>query len=186
MRRLVLGGLVLVLLSGVAFAATWGQYQGFSIVRVTIDGQTVQSDVPAINFYGRTMVPLRVISETLGVKVTWDQENTTAIVQSGPTYASWNLTTSETLDAIAWARACRSLDRMQLMPSYYHDGGEVGLEIQTPWACVAVDAQLGWQQGIGAFSIERMKEIYSGKLHVWVAKRRGSTSRGWTRACRSQ
>lgn len=58
---------------------------------------------------------------------------------------------------------------MQLMPSYYHESGGVGLEIQTPWAGAAAKTQQDWQQGIGAFNIEGMKKVYSGKLHVWVA-----------------
>jgi hypothetical protein len=44
------------------------------------DGKTVESDVPAQIINGRTMVPLRVLSEGIGAKVDWDNATKTATV----------------------------------------------------------------------------------------------------------
>jgi hypothetical protein len=44
------------------------------------DGKTVESDVPAQIINGRTMVPLRVLSEGIGAKVDWDNATRTATV----------------------------------------------------------------------------------------------------------
>lgn len=68
--------LSLVLTTAVVYAApAWGEYQGNPIVRLVVDGKALDSDVPAMAINGRTMVPLRVITETLGGTVTWDQDN---------------------------------------------------------------------------------------------------------------
>lgn len=48
-------------------------------IRVTIDGATVNFDVPPQAINGRTMVPLRAIFEALGAKVDWVQETQSAV-----------------------------------------------------------------------------------------------------------
>lgn len=48
-----------------------------------VNGQTVPLDVPAQSIGGRTMVPLRFISETLGAKVAWDAADRTVAITSG-------------------------------------------------------------------------------------------------------
>ena len=40
-----------------------------------INGQTVTMDVPAQLINGKTMVPVRFLSENLGYTVEWDDEN---------------------------------------------------------------------------------------------------------------
>lgn len=76
--------LVLVAVAGsVGFAAgsaPWGQYQGYSIVKVIVDGREVSSDVPAVIIDGRTMVPLRLVAESMGRKIEWDQDQFAAKV----------------------------------------------------------------------------------------------------------
>ena len=72
---------VLLLLIGAAgFASMYGFFEGYQIVKVVVDGQEIKGDVPAINFKGRTMVPVRFVSEALGADVTWDATNYTAII----------------------------------------------------------------------------------------------------------
>lgn len=44
------------------------------------EGATVESDVPAEIINGRTMVPLRVLSESIGAEVSWDNDSKTATV----------------------------------------------------------------------------------------------------------
>ena len=40
-----------------------------------INGKTVTMDAPTQIIYGKTMVPVRFISENLGYEVEWDDEN---------------------------------------------------------------------------------------------------------------
>ncbi|RJQ53395.1 MAG: copper amine oxidase N-terminal domain-containing protein [Actinobacteria bacterium] len=168
MKKVLLIVTLIVLLSGIVLASSWGQYQGHPIVRVIVDGRVIQGDVPAINLNGRTMVPLRFVSEALGATVSWDQETYTASIQHGLRY-SWDLTAPEVLDAIAWGKACRRLGRSEVVLPYRYDEGGLAVEILTPWACVAVEVQTLYQQGQSAFNIEGLKRDYSGYLHVWVA-----------------
>lgn len=49
-----------------------GEYEGHSIVNVVVKGQKVNSEVPAINYNGVTLIPLRAASEALGATVYWE------------------------------------------------------------------------------------------------------------------
>lgn len=49
-----------------------------------INGEAISLDSPAILVNGRTMVPVRAISESLGAKVWWDENNNTVVVSSSP------------------------------------------------------------------------------------------------------
>ncbi len=69
--------LLLVFGAGVVMGSIHGTYAGYPVARVEVDGQRVESDVPAIVVDGRTMVPLRAISEAFGADVTWDQSTYT-------------------------------------------------------------------------------------------------------------
>ena len=85
MRRAVVTLVVAVILivAGTALAAgIYGTYKGFNIVKVKVDGREVRGDVPAVNLDGRTMVPLRFVSEALGATANWDQASYTAIISS--------------------------------------------------------------------------------------------------------
>ena len=46
-----------------------------------INGQSVTMDVPARLINGKTMVPLRFLSEELGFTVTWNEETRTAVIE---------------------------------------------------------------------------------------------------------
>lgn len=49
-----------------------GQTMSLRKVGVSYNGQPINSSVPAVLYQSRTMIPLRVISETMGGQVTWD------------------------------------------------------------------------------------------------------------------
>ncbi len=51
-----------------------------------INGQPTLMDVPALLVDGRTMVPLRFISQALGSQVSWDAASTTVQIASEPQY----------------------------------------------------------------------------------------------------
>lgn len=66
-------------LSGTVFAnAVNGLYHGKPIVNLIVEGEKVNSKVPAFIMDGTTMVPIRVITETLGMEVGWEQDAYTA------------------------------------------------------------------------------------------------------------
>lgn len=67
-----------LMLTGVVSAASmWGSYKGNDIIRITSNGSPVKtSDVPAISYNGRTMVPINMLAQ-LGIGYNWDQKNKT-------------------------------------------------------------------------------------------------------------
>ncbi|MGE0493869.1 MAG: copper amine oxidase N-terminal domain-containing protein [Vulcanimicrobiota bacterium] len=52
-----------------------------------VDGRTVYLDVPAATYSGRTMVPLRFISEALGADVVWQSASRTVSITAAPPIA---------------------------------------------------------------------------------------------------
>lgn len=72
-----------------AFASSNDSYQGHPVVKVVIDGNEVQSDVPAILVGGRALVPVRALCEALGIQVEWDAAtNTVKIAHPDATSAA--------------------------------------------------------------------------------------------------
>lgn len=78
-----------------------GRYEASraAVVNLTLDGSPLLSDVPAMVWQSRTMIPVRLVGEKLGAKVTWvdeaDQvilrkENTTIVLTLGSANALVN------------------------------------------------------------------------------------------------
>jgi hypothetical protein len=64
----------ILLVTGVVTASSInGEYKGNPIVKLKSNGQTLDTDVPAILYDGRTMVPISALRQ-LGVKVNWDKK----------------------------------------------------------------------------------------------------------------
>lgn len=77
----------LVFSSGYALASSLhGTFKGFPIVKLFIDGKETNTSVPAIVIDGTTLVPLRVISESLGQEITWDGKSQSVFVGEKPEY----------------------------------------------------------------------------------------------------
>lgn len=74
--------LVLILATGIVFAETSGRTVNLIVGQSTaqIDGQNVTMTAPAQVVSGRTLVPLRFISEAFGCEVNWDGTTRTATV----------------------------------------------------------------------------------------------------------
>lgn len=64
--------LIILLFSGIAYA--------LSPITIYVNGKEVKSDVPAYINQGRTMVPIRFVSEALGAKVDWDAKTRSVII----------------------------------------------------------------------------------------------------------
>lgn len=54
-------------------AGMHGEYNGFSIVKMFVNGREITPDVPPIIMDGRTLLPGRALAEALGADVEWDE-----------------------------------------------------------------------------------------------------------------
>jgi hypothetical protein len=59
-------------------------YNGYQIVTLLLDGRQVRSDVPAIIMDGRTLLPVRALSEAMGHDVAWDGDHWTVSLTTQP------------------------------------------------------------------------------------------------------
>lgn len=85
LTALLVVALLMVFGAGMVIGSVHGTFEGYPIVQVEVNGEAVEGDVPAINLKGRTMVPLRFVSEALGADVSWDEDRYTAIVSTKKT-----------------------------------------------------------------------------------------------------
>lgn len=76
--------LMLVFAGVVSAASIWGQYKGFDIIRITVDGAPVKTDVPAFVFNNRTMVPVYLLKEA-GISYSADGKNQTVDIKKPKT-----------------------------------------------------------------------------------------------------
>lgn len=80
--------MVILATVGTAYSTVNGYFSGYPIVNIKVDGIDVKGDTPAINFNGRTMVPLGFVGKALGANIAWDAANETALISTGGTVAS--------------------------------------------------------------------------------------------------
>ncbi|MFM1652906.1 stalk domain-containing protein [Brevibacillus sp. B_LB10_24] len=67
-----------VMLSGTGVSAAAG-----SDIRLLINGQAVQTDIPLQMVKGRALAPVRTVAEHLGASVKWDEEKKTVFITKG-------------------------------------------------------------------------------------------------------
>ncbi len=83
----VICGITIALVISLSFFSPWGEDQAYasSDVSVTLDGEAVVFEKgygkPFIDANSRTLVPLRGVMETFGAMVTWNGEDSTAVVE---------------------------------------------------------------------------------------------------------
>lgn len=51
-------------------------------IKLIVNGQEIQCDVPPQNINGRVLVPARFVAESLGASVTWDAANNAVVITS--------------------------------------------------------------------------------------------------------
>lgn len=67
--------------AAVVASSIWGDFKGNSIARLIVNEETVEfgdSDVPPLIVDGKTVLPLRAVSDALQALVKWDNSNKTA------------------------------------------------------------------------------------------------------------
>ena len=76
-----------------------GQYETRSVrtVSIVLDGQTLESDIPAFIVDNRTLVPVRIVSENLGAQVTWKQDTRQVQIETGDTSITLTIGSSQAL-----------------------------------------------------------------------------------------
>ncbi len=76
-----------ILLSVIAFLFSWSAdfALGYTYPTIVLDGQQLPIAVPAIDEYGRTMVPVRAFFEEMGAVVSWDQGKRTVMISKADT-----------------------------------------------------------------------------------------------------
>jgi S1-C subfamily serine protease len=76
-RKILISLLMLSMFIGGAVTASSinGDFKGRPIVKVFVDGKTVNSEVPAYIEDGNTMLPLRAVSEALGADIKWNPDD---------------------------------------------------------------------------------------------------------------
>jgi hypothetical protein len=100
--RTVVAAMVLVAaLATVTLAGANGVFEGYPIVKLVINGAPLQAEVPAINFKGRTLAPVRALVEAVGGTVAWDGSSwTTNVVLSGSSQLRADLEAARTVIAL--------------------------------------------------------------------------------------
>lgn len=72
-KKVALLSSIMMLFAGVAIGSSInGNYNGNPIVKVFVNGNEVKSEVPAMIYEGSTVLPLRAVSESLGLTAQWD------------------------------------------------------------------------------------------------------------------
>ena len=54
----------------------------YNNIKITVNGQQVEMDVEPFIYEGRTLVPVRFVSEALGADVDWDNNTNTVVINS--------------------------------------------------------------------------------------------------------
>ncbi len=126
-------------------------------IKLVINGQPVQSDVPPIIVDSRTLVPVRVVSENLGALVSYDHETRTVSVDMGGTSIQLRLGSREAvvngrvvlLDVPAQIIGSRTMVPLRFIGESL--GAQVGWDQATRTVTVnsyrIVDIQ--WEKGVG-------------------------------------
>ena len=105
LRLLFFTIMLCVLLAGFSHAASVtlsvrnqaGQYETRQVrtVSLVLDGEALETDIPAFILDNRTLVPVRVVSEGLGATVTWKQDTQQIQIENGRTYITLTIGSAE-------------------------------------------------------------------------------------------
>lgn len=81
-KVLIVASILLLLNMVTVYAGTaiYGYFFGYDKVKVVLDGREINSKVPAFTIDNTTVIPLRIIAESLDVIVKWNDEQKTAFL----------------------------------------------------------------------------------------------------------
>ncbi|MFZ5816469.1 MAG: peptidylprolyl isomerase [Bacillota bacterium] len=150
----VLAGLVLGILGFAAVSWADNTFGGFTVVKVMLNGQEVTSDVPAVNFHGRTMLPLRRLAELTGLSIDrWDGESNTVYLSeaSVATVNGQKITRDQFYDrmaATAGAQTLESLIRERLIDQAAEQAGVTVTDAEVDEQIARLRERLGGEQAL--------------------------------------
>ncbi len=81
-RYSIASALIFALFFQITASAATKTYNQYPVVQLRVNDKEIVHSVPAINMDGTTLVPIRVVSESLGAKVSWDSATGTASISS--------------------------------------------------------------------------------------------------------
>jgi len=82
MKKLISGMVIGIFISLLAFNFTSYAETSSSVIRLIVNGVTLQDTLQPISFQNHVYVPAKTLSEALGANVTWDQTNNAIVVNS--------------------------------------------------------------------------------------------------------
>jgi len=82
MKKLLRSGVVLLLALALVLPMAAGTFAADAPIKLIVNGVEISPDVPPQTINGRTMVPVRWVSEALGAQVDWNAEKQAVLVNS--------------------------------------------------------------------------------------------------------
>lgn len=124
-KKILLIVFLSMLFGGVVSAASlWGTFKGNQVIRLSVDGVPVKvSDVPAILYNGRTMIPIYLLQQA-GIEYEWDATNQTVNIFSNGTPPPAEETSIR--KALTAKEISKLMDRVGLVEAYDSNGNLQG------------------------------------------------------------
>lgn len=137
-----------------------------------VDGQNVPLDVPPALVGGRTLVPVRFVSQELGAAVGWDQASQTVTVTypapaGAGAGADAGATGAPTPPGGSGAPTAASLASQYECGSFNVSGGGAGSCGLMPWLKLNTDGSYGWGSETGTYQSSVGQVTFSGSLAAW-------------------
>jgi len=82
MKKLLRSGVMLLLALALVLPMAAGAFAADAPIKLIVNGVEISPDVPPQTINGRTMVPVRWVSEALGAQVDWNEEKQAVLVNS--------------------------------------------------------------------------------------------------------
>jgi len=94
MKKLFTGMFIGIFISLLAFNFTSYAETSNSVIKLIVNGVTLQDDLQPISFENHVYVPAKSLAESLGASVSWNQEQNSVIITSGVENKTSNITSS--------------------------------------------------------------------------------------------
>ena len=105
-------------------------------INATVNGKRVTLDVPAVSINGRTLVPARFVSESMGMHVVWDKINRIVKIESTTTTIATDMITNPQIDL---EKLIPKYIKSSNMSSRWYDGENTGYSMRRTTKEVYVD-----------------------------------------------
>ncbi len=154
--------------------------QEVTLVSLTCDGAPLETDMPAILLDGRTMVPVRIVSENLGGSVSWQEDAQMVIIQQEDTTIQLTIGqpdawvdgyTVPLYDGVAPVLAKIESGGRTMVPLRFVSeqlGAEIGWDEATYTASIATNKATSGEVGLPVYDGETISLSMSGDCQVFT------------------